>query len=270
MKIENDHVFGDVDTSGVAPELIRYLEEVAAMPEVREVHDRAAAILDARPGERVLEVGCGLGADARELAQRVAPGGEVVAIDLSQAMVAAARERHDPSLPVTYERGDVTALAHDDASFDVVRIERVLQHVPDVGLACREMARVLKPGGRLLAYDTDWGSLSVDLPDTALVERCLAHTASRFINRRAGLELRRRFVDAGLDAATVVPHAFCYTSLAQAAVPLPMVNENIPPEADFVPAADREAWFAALHAADAAGTLVVGWTGYSVLARKPG
>lgn len=269
IKIENDHVFGDVDTSGVAPHLIRYLEEVAALPEVREVHDRVNAILDAQPGERVLEVGCGLGADARELAERVRPDGAVVAIDLSQAMVDAARERHDERLPVTYDRGDVMALAYDDASFDVVRVERVLQHVPDADLACREMARVLKPGGRLLAYDTDWGSLSIDIPDTELRDRCLAHTATRFIGRRAGLELRRRLATAGLAPETVTPHAFCYTSLAQAAVPLPMVNDQIPPEADFVPAGDRDAWFAALEAADAAGTFVVGWTGYSVLARKP-
>ncbi|HWL36669.1 MAG TPA: methyltransferase domain-containing protein [Frankiaceae bacterium] len=269
IKIENEHVFRDVDTSGVAPHLIAYLEAVAALPEVRAVHEITAAMLDAQPGERVLEVGCGLGADARELAERVLPAGEVVAIDLSKAMVEAARERHDERLPVTYDVADVTALPYDDASFDVVRIERVLQHVPDAALACREIARVLKPGGRVLAYDTDWGSFSVSIADTALAERCLAHIAGRFINRRAGLDQRAYLARAGLDAATVTPHAFVYTSLAQAAVPVPMLNDQLPPEADFVPLADRDAWFAAVEAADADGTLVVAWNGYSVLARKP-
>ena len=269
IKIENEHVFRDVDTSGVAPHLIAYLEAVAALPDVREVHDRTAALLDAKPGERVLEIGCGLGADARELAERVLPGGEVVAVDLSNAMVAAARERHDERLPVTYDVADVTALPYDDASFDIVRIERVLQHVPDAALACREIARVLKPGGRVLAYDTDWGSLAVGIADTALAERCLAHTAGRFVNRRAGLDQRGHLARAGLDAATVTAHAFSYTSFEQAAVPLPMLNELIPPDAGFVPVEDREAWFAALRAADADGTFVVGWTGYSVLAVKP-
>lgn len=268
MKIESEHVFRDVDTSGVAPELIRYLEEVAALPEVRAVHDRCLALLDPRPGERVLEVGCGLGADSRELAAHVAPGGEVVAIDLSRAMVDAARARHDGSA-VTYATADVTDLPYDDASFDVVRVERVLQHVPDVTRACAEMARVLKPGGRLLAVDTDWGSVAVDLPDTALRDRCVGHLATRFVQYRAGLELRRNVAAAGLPASEVVPFAFAYADLAQAAVPLPFLNERIPPEAGFVPAGDRDAWFAALHAADDAGTLVVGWTGYAVLARKP-
>jgi ubiquinone/menaquinone biosynthesis C-methylase UbiE len=269
IKIESEHVFRDVDTSGVAPHLIAYLDAVAALPEVREVHDRTAAMLDPRPGERVLEVGCGLGADARELAERVLPGGEVVAVDLSTAMVEAARERHDERLPVTYDVADVTALPYDDASFDVVRIERVLQHVPDAALACREIARVLTPGGRVLAYDTDWGSLAVSIADTGLAERCLAHTATRFIGRRAGVEQRKHLAQAGLDAATVTAYAFCYTSLVRAAVPLPMLNDQIPPEAGFVPEADRDAWFAALRAADADGTFVVGWTGYAVLARKP-
>ena len=268
MKIEKEHVFEDVDNSGVAAELIRYLEEVAALPEVRDVHDRCAAMLDARPGERVLEVGCGLGADARELAERVAPGGSVVAVDISQAMIDAARERHDGSA-VTYERASVTELPYDDASFDVVRVERVLQHVPDVDLACREMARVLRPGGRVLAYDTDWGSFAIDLADTALVDRCLAHISGRFIQRRAGLELRRRLANAGLAVSEVAAFAFSYTDLAKAAVPVPMLNEHIPEDAEFVPRADRAAWFAALHEADDAGTFTAGWTGYAALGRKP-
>ena len=267
MKIENERVFEDVDTSGIAPELIQYLADVAALPEVKAVHDRTAEILDARPGERVLEVGCGIGADARELARRVAPGGEVVAVDVSEAMLRAAAERHDGSA-VTYQRASVTDLPFEDASFDVVRIERVLQHVEDVDLACREMARVLRPGGRVLAYDTDWGSFAVD-PASDLVDRCLAHMGGRFVQRRAGLELRRRLTTAGLTVTDVSAYAFVYDDLATAAVPLPMVNERIPPEADFVPRELRDAWFAELRRADAEGTFVVGWTGYSALARKP-
>jgi len=271
MKIENEHVFRDVDTSGVAPELIAYLEAVAALPEVRRLHEVASAILAAKPGERVLEVGCGLGADARELAAAVRPGGSVTAIDVSQAMIAAATDRHDPSLDVTYERADVTSLPYDDGAFDVVRIERVLQHVADPAVACREMARVLAPGGRLLATDTDWGSLAVALlpEDEDVKQRCLAHLRTRFIQARAGLDLRRLLTEAGLEVTSVTPHAFAYTDLATAAIPLPMLNESIPPEADMVPREDRDEWLAALHRADEAKAFVAGWTGYSALAVRP-
>jgi SAM-dependent methyltransferase len=253
----------------VAPELAAYLDRVAADPQVRALHDRCAELLAARPGERVLEVGCGVGTDARELAAQVLPGGEVVAVDLSEAMVAAARDRHDPALPVRYEVADVTALPYDDASFDVVRVERVLQHVGDVDRACAEMARVLRPGGRLVAIDTDWGSFALDLADRALVERVLAHVATRFVQPRAALRLRALLTGAGLADVSMEARAFTYTSFADAAVLLPMLNEAIPQEANFLPAGDRDAWFAALKAADAAGTFVAGWTAYVAVARKP-
>jgi SAM-dependent methyltransferase len=269
IKIENEHVFQDVDTSGVAPHLIAYLESVAARPEVRELHDRAAALLAARPGERVLEVGCGLGADARELAAQVAPGGSVVAVDVSESMLNAARERHDPSLDVTYERADVLELPYDDGSFDAIRIERVLQHVGDPARACAELARVLRPGGRVQVIDTDWDSLVIDLADEDLAERALRHATGRMIQPRAARRLRRLLAGAGLTDVSMTPHAFAYTSLADAAVPLPMVNEEIPPAADFVPAEDRERWFAALRAADADGTFFAGWTAYVAVAHKP-
>ncbi|HEX8004470.1 MAG TPA: methyltransferase domain-containing protein [Mycobacteriales bacterium] len=269
IKIENEHVFADVDTSGVAPQLVGYLEAVAEMPEVKALHDRATELLQPAPGERVLEVGCGLGADARELARAVAPGGSVTAVDVSEAMLNAARDRHDASLAVTYERADVCALPYDDATFDVIRIERVLQHVPDVTGACREMARVLKPGGRLLALDTDWGSLVADVGDDDLADRVLAHGRGRMIQPRAALHLRRLLAGAGLHRVHVEGHAFTYTSLETAAVLLPMFQELIPQEADFMPAADREAWFAAARRADEEGTFLTGWNAYLALAHKP-
>lgn len=269
IKIEREHVFEDVDASGVAPHLVAYLEAVAARPEVRALHDRATAMLRPAPGERVLEVGCGLGEDARELARAVAPGGSVVAIDVSEAMLDAARERHDDGLDVTYERADVTGLPYDDASFDAVRVERVLQHVPDVEKACAEMARVLKPGGRLLALDTDWASLVADVGDDDLVERVLSHGLRRMIQPRAARRLRGLLTAAGLRDVDLQAHAFAYTSAAEAAVLLPMLNEQIPQEANFMAAGDREAWFAAVKGADANGTFMAGWTAYVALARKP-
>jgi SAM-dependent methyltransferase len=269
MTIENEHPFRDVDGSGVAPQLVAYLEAVAARPEVKALHDAATALLAPRPGERVLEVGCGLGADARELAAAVAPGGTVTAVDNSQAMLDAARERHDGSA-VTYEAADVTDLPYDDASFDVIRVERVLQHVDQVERACEEMARVLAPGGRLLALDTDWSSLVIEAGDAdALAERCLAHTKTRFVQPLAARRLRRLLTDAGLRDVSLTPTAFGYTRLHEAATLLPMVNDGVPAEADFVPRDDRPEWFRALRDADEHGTFFAGWTAYTALGRKP-
>ena len=266
---EDQHAFADVDRSTVAPHLVRYLDAVANAPSVREFHDRTDPLLAPKPGERVLEVGTGLGGKAREIARAVAPTGSVVAVDVSETMLNAARERHDPALPVMYERADVLDLPYDDASFDAIRIERVLQHVTELDRAAAEMARVLKPGGRVLALDTDWGSLAVDLADTALVARVLDQARTRMPSPRAALALRRLLCDAGLDATDTTGYAFAFTSLAEAGVLIPMVNPDVPREAKMVPDADREQWFAALHDADARGAFLAGFTMYTVRATKP-
>ena len=102
-----------------------------------------AAVAEARP-ERVLEVGCGWGELARWIAADVHAA--VVAIDLSPHMVELAR-----SNGVEAEVADVQELPFADRSFDVVVAAWMLYHVPDRDQAVSEIARVLRPGGRLVA-----------------------------------------------------------------------------------------------------------------------
>jgi SAM-dependent methyltransferase len=105
----------------------------------------------ARGGERVLDVACGTGRLALDLARAVGPGGSVVGVDLSAAMVDAARRRvaaHGIGNAV-FEGMDAEALALPDASFDVVVCALGLMYMPDPRQALREMARVLRPGGRI-------------------------------------------------------------------------------------------------------------------------
>jgi SAM-dependent methyltransferase len=110
-----------------------------------------AAGVAARGGERVLDVACGTGRLALDLAHAVGPGGNVVGVDLSAAMVDAARRRvaaHGIGNAV-FERMDAEALALPDASFDVVVCALGLMYMPDPRQALREMARVLRTGGRI-------------------------------------------------------------------------------------------------------------------------
>jgi SAM-dependent methyltransferase len=101
------------------------------------------AVREAAPG-RVLEVGCGWGWFAERLASEL--GADVVAVDQSERMVELARERG-----VEARVGDVQALAFGDAEFDVAVANWMLYHVADLDRALAELARVLRPGGRLVA-----------------------------------------------------------------------------------------------------------------------
>lgn len=110
-------------------------------PDARQV--LFAAVAKTRPG-RVLEVGCGQGELARRIATEL--GVEVVAIDQSPRMVELAQKRG-----VDARVGDVQALDFPDESFDCVVAAWMLFHVPDLDRGLAESARVLRPGGRLVA-----------------------------------------------------------------------------------------------------------------------
>lgn len=102
-----------------------------------------AAVVAAQP-RRILEVGCGWGELAEWLARET--GAEVVAIDVSPRMVALARERG-----LDARAADVQSLPFEDGAFDVAVAAWMLYHVPDLDRAIAELARVLRPGGTLVA-----------------------------------------------------------------------------------------------------------------------
>lgn len=104
-------------------------------------------------------------ADVFEIAPLVGSKGQVTGVDVSAAMIDEARRRAEGrGLPVSFEVGDSQALRFDTSTFDAVRTERMLMHVPDAELALSEMARVLKPGGRMSVFDFDWETQFCDSP----------------------------------------------------------------------------------------------------------
>ena len=110
-------------------------------------------------GVRVLDVGCGPGTITAEFADRVGPDGSVVGIDASGDVITLASDTQS-RVNVTYEVGDVYALAADDDTYDVVHAHQVLQHLSDPVAALREMRRVCKPGGVVAARDSDYTSMA--------------------------------------------------------------------------------------------------------------
>ena len=135
---------------------------------VVQAHARRRADVEAwfllprlRPGMRLLDAGCGPGTVTAGLARAVAPG-EVIGIDVAPGVLDHARAHADEEgvENVTFREGDVYALDHPDASFDVVYANQLLQHLTDPVRAIREMGRVLRPGGLLAVRDADYATMS--------------------------------------------------------------------------------------------------------------
>jgi SAM-dependent methyltransferase len=114
-----------------------------------------------RPDARVLDVGCGPGTITVDLARRV-PGGSVVGLDRSAAVVEEARAAAQETgvLNASFATGDVYALAHEDDAFDVVHAHQVLQHLSDPVAALREMGRVCRPDGLVAVRDSDYAAFT--------------------------------------------------------------------------------------------------------------
>jgi ubiquinone/menaquinone biosynthesis C-methylase UbiE len=105
-----------------------------------------------QPGEQVLDVGCGTGAfEERLLADEAPP--TIVGIDLSARMLRRARTKLADAPQVTFQQADVHDLPFADARFDVVVSASTFHYFDDPDRALAEMARVLRPGGRLVILD---------------------------------------------------------------------------------------------------------------------
>jgi len=122
----------------------------------RGFHERFLELADLKPGETVLDVGCGTGTLALVAKRAVGPEGAVSGVDASSEMLArATKKARRAGLEVAFSRAPAQDLPYQDAEFDAVFSTLMLHHLPrgSRGECATEIARVLKPGGRVLAVD---------------------------------------------------------------------------------------------------------------------
>ncbi|MFY9489147.1 MAG: bifunctional demethylmenaquinone methyltransferase/2-methoxy-6-polyprenyl-1,4-benzoquinol methylase UbiE [Solirubrobacterales bacterium] len=120
--------------------------------------ERAADLARVGPGNHVLDVATGTGDLAFELARRVAPGGSVTGADFSAEMLAVAREKQAEQLAgvdaeLVFEAANALELPYDDNTFDAVTVGFGVRNFSDLDRGLREMARVVKPGGRFVILE---------------------------------------------------------------------------------------------------------------------
>ncbi|WP_330302222.1 MULTISPECIES: methyltransferase domain-containing protein [unclassified Streptomyces] len=179
--------------------LVGALDAQDANDGVRRLRAWAHEALAARPGERALDIGSGSGSQTRHLAAAVTPGGEVLGIEPNPGLRAVAEQRAaEAGSPARFVDGDALTLPVPDSSVDVVWCERVLQHLLEPEKAVAEIARVLRPGGRVALLDTDWATTILHPGDPETVAALTSGALSAAADPYSGRKLVGRLTAAGL------------------------------------------------------------------------
>lgn len=113
----------------------------------------AADATGLRTGDAAIDVACGTGKLAAVLAERVGPFGRVVGLDVTPEMLALANEAYPDLVQLRFVEGDALALPFADGTFDAATIAFGLRNLADFEAGFREMARVVRPGGRVVCLE---------------------------------------------------------------------------------------------------------------------
>jgi arsenite methyltransferase len=179
-------------------------DELAAVPDGANLGlgcGNPTAIAGLKPGETVLDLGSGGGFDCFLAANKVGPTGKVIGVDMTPEMIERARDNAQRGgyVNVEFRLGEIEALPVADASVDVVISNCVINLVPDKARAFQEIARVLRPGGRVMVSDM---VLERPLPDW------VRESAEGYVACVSGAVMRdhylRLLVEAGLQEVEIL------------------------------------------------------------------
>jgi ubiquinone/menaquinone biosynthesis C-methylase UbiE len=249
----------------------RWLDRADGHPLIQDVKRRMFDLCPVREGESILDVGCGVGHEVLRLAQRVGPHGRVVGIDRNLPMIAEAQRRAAGHAgQVAFTVGDAQRLDYPDDQFDLCRTERVLRYLERPEEALREMVRVVRPGGFVLAFDFDSDQTVVDAANPALARRVADVLDAAVPHPWMGRQLFGLFQRVGLADVRVIPQVIFVSGGAGFGVYQQLTRGTIERAVQLgqISATEATRWWADLEESAEAQTFFSANLGFIVAGRK--
>ena len=187
-----------IDKSHHPDRFINYLRDVSKLEFIRTNKLYSYHMLNLKKGDRVLDVGCGLGHDVMALGDLVGKEGLAVGVDRSGRMIEFAKKRIGSRENVRFEVSTIETLPFPTSEFDACRCERLFVHLQNPRRALSEIVRVAKSGGLVHVIDVDWETLVVDSGYRQLTRALLNLKCDTIPQGWMGRQLPGLFSEAGL------------------------------------------------------------------------
>jgi ubiquinone/menaquinone biosynthesis C-methylase UbiE len=239
-------------------EMASALEERGRAPDQLQVNQALMRILTALPGDRVLEAGCGSGILCRQIAPAVIPGGRITGMDISPEFVSIAQDHaRQAGLGggIHWCTGNAEALPFAQASFTSALAARLFLHVSEPIAVLKELRRVVRPGGKLVAMDWDFETVAVDHSNRELTRRILHWRCDHYGgNNWSGRQLPGQMAAAGFSGLQVIPVASVARCEKDSLTQSLFRAAQVTLDGGGITPGEQDAWVGELRSALAAGT----------------
>jgi ubiquinone/menaquinone biosynthesis C-methylase UbiE len=241
----------------------------AALSGLDRLRAWAHTALAVRHGEAVLDIGSGTGSEVFAFAEAVGPAGEAVGVEPDERLLAAAVGRVEEHGSIArFVAGDAYNLPFGSEHFDAALCERVFQHLTNSDRAAREIARVLRPGGRVVLADADWGTTIVHPGSPDVVGPVIDTLLNGTTNPYAGRRLAGQLTAAGLVIDDIGSHALIQDR-GVGAGPLVAKIADMTVSRMTITQGQRDQLVTDLDEAATQGAVHLSVTMFAVLAHKP-
>jgi ubiquinone/menaquinone biosynthesis C-methylase UbiE len=235
-------------------DFLKFLDSSENTKNLRVEYDKR---MNLTPGQKILDLGCGIGGATFPIAEVVGSTGLVAGLDVSSALVEVARRRARDQPGIEFRVGDACAIPYPDEFFDAARSERVFLYLPDRLGAIAEMRRVVKRGGRIFLIDTDFDCTAIYSTKPALTRKMTSIVAASMPNANSGRELPALAKHAGLK--NIKSETFSNTTPYEFMLRVMMSSLLAAVESGMVSHAEVEEWLNEQAARQANGEFFHAW-----------